>query len=44
MKMAIALVGRRLMDLFAIARTALAVHVIVHPLTIIPLGTIAFLS
>ena len=44
MKMAVVLVGRRLMDLFAIARAALAAHVIAHPLTIVPMGTVAFPS
>jgi hypothetical protein len=43
-KMAVALVGRRPMDPFAIARAALAAHVIAHPLTIVPMGTIAFPS
>jgi len=42
--MAVALVGRRPMDPFAIARAALAAHVIAHPLTIVPMGTIAFPS
>jgi hypothetical protein len=41
MKMAAVLVGRRLMDLFASARAALAAHVIAHQLTIVPMGTIA---
>ena len=44
MKMAAVLVGRRLMDLFAIARAALAAHVVAHPLTIVPMGTVAFSS
>ena len=44
MKMAVVLVGRRLMDLFAIARAVLAAHVIIHLLTIVPMGTVAFPS
>ena len=44
MKMAVALVGRRPMDPFAIARAALAAHVIAHLLTIVPMGTTAFPS
>ena len=44
MKMAAVLVGRRLMDLFAIARAALAAHVIAHQLTIVPMGTVAIPS
>ena len=44
MKMAVALVERRLMDPFAIARAALAAHVFAHLLTIVPMGTVAFPS
>ena len=44
MKMAVALVGRRPMDPFASARAALAAHVFAHPLTIVPMGTVAFPS
>jgi hypothetical protein len=42
--MAKVLVRMGLMNPFPIARAALATHVIGHPLTIDPLGTVAFPS
>ena len=41
MLMAVVLARMMLMDLIAIARAALAAHMIVHPVTTDPMGTVA---